>query len=171
MPTDIFVLSNYHSYKGGQNPNFDKSSSMLLDFKQGKYLAIEFWKALVVDKIRAITGEPFYIATVPSSTAGKSHPGFQALIPKLAQRLPIINKDYNLIKRKSTIDKLATGGNRSLSTHMSSLKVPHISVEKAPVILLDDVTTSGNSLKAAITLLSHARYNVIAAVILGKTVD
>ncbi|TMO88106.1 phosphoribosyltransferase [Pseudoalteromonas ruthenica] len=166
----IHSLSRYHPYHKGQNPAFDHISSMLLAFKKGEPQAVSFWLSRVEQKIKELMGEQsFYIATVPSSTKGKHHPGFKHLIPKLSRKFNVLNDSGNLIKRDETIDKLANGGNRAIEVHINSLSVPAPVNDKKPVILLDDVTTTGNSINAAISKLERAGYTVVAAIALGQT--
>lgn len=170
--TEIYSLSIYQPYRGGQNPNFDKSSGMLLDFKKGELKAVNYWYPQVSRLIWSLAGDtPFSIATVPSSTKGKKHPGFTMLVKRLASEFSIINSNTNLIGRTESIDKLATGGNREVSVHLHTLRVPTTTIDYNPVILLDDVTTTGNSITAAVSKLEDAGYTVIAAIALGKTAE
>ena len=167
--TRIQYLSFYHPYSGGNNEAFDHTSKMILAFKQGKPHAVSYWANVLKDRIYRITQEPFYIATVPSSTQGKAHPGFQKLVPMLGHSFKILNSRSNLLQRDATINKLASGGNRAVEVHIASLSVPFTCDDYKPVILLDDVTTTGNSMRAAISKLERAGYSVIAAIALGKT--
>lgn len=170
--TTIYSLSPYQPYHGGQNPDFDKSSGMLLDFKKGELKAVNYWYPQVAKMIRSLAGNtPFSIATVPSSTKGKKHPGFTELVSRLSREFSILNENKNLIGRTESIDKLASGGNRDIGVHLRTLEVPTSAKEYRPVVLLDDVTTSGNSMKAAISKLEDAGYTVIAAIALGKTAE
>lgn len=167
---NIHFLSLYHPYRNGQNAAFDHVSGMLLSFKKGEAKAVSFWLSRVEQKIsEVINQQPFHIATVPSSTKGKHHPGFSLLVPKLSNSFTVLNEKGNLIKRAESIDKLATGGNRAIELHVSSLTVPNPTKEYKPVVLLDDVTTTGNSMKAAISKLERAGYTVVLAIALGKT--
>lgn len=170
--TTIHYLSTYQPYHGGKNPDFDKSSGMLLDFKKGESRAVSYWYPHVSRLIRSLAGNtPFSIATVPSSTKGKKHLGFSELIVRLSREFHILNENRNLIGRTESIDKLASGGDRDIGIHLRTLKVPTSANEYRPVVLLDDVTTSGNSMKAAISKLEDAGYTVIAAIALGKTAE
>lgn len=167
-----YNLSEYHPYHGGNNPKFDFSSRMLLDFKNGKAEAVDFWYPKVARLILSITcGTSFFIATVPSSTFGKSHPGFSALIKKLGYEFDIQNEKGNLIARTESIDKLATGGDRNIGVHLNTLRVITAEAKYKPVILLDDVETTGNSIDAGISKLRDGGYTVIATITLGKTVN
>jgi predicted amidophosphoribosyltransferase len=167
---NIYYLSSYHPYHKGNNPAFDHISGMLLSFKRGDPSSIPFWLGRVEKAIKDnINDKPFYVATVPSSTKGKHHLGFSQLIPKLSQSLNVLNDKGNLLKRDATIDKLATGGERAIEVHVNSLSVASQVEGDKPVVLLDDVTTTGNSMRVAISKLNRAGYTVILAIALGKT--
>lgn len=52
------------------------------------------------------------------------------------------------------IEKLATGGNRNINIHFGSIEVnPNVSISGEVILVVDDVTTSGNSLYACRDIL------------------
>jgi hypothetical protein len=75
-----------------------------------------------------------------------------------------------LVRTKS-IQKLATGGSRSLQTQLGSMEVrtPAVFAGQS-VILLDDVMTSGNSLQAGSDLIRRAGATAVKCVALARTV-
>lgn len=166
----INYLSVYQPYRNGNNESFDHISGMLLSFKKGEDKSIQFWLGRIEKElISKLQTKSFYVATVPSSTKGKRHTGFEKLIPKLSGKFDILNEKKNLLKRDKSIEKLATGGDRAIEVHVNSLSVPTVGAADKNVVLLDDVTTTGNSMRAAISKLERAGYNVILAIALGKT--
>ena len=74
--------------------------------------------------------------------------------------------------RTRTIDKLARGGNRSVEVHLASI-APAERYEryfaKKAILLLDDVTTTGNSLRACSRLLDQYGADLIYPLALGRT--
>ena len=59
------------------------------------------------------------------------------------------------LQRKKSIDKLATGGARSYAVHMRSIEaVQDMDIAGDIVLLMDDVTTTGNSLYACKMILN-----------------
>ena len=163
----LFIYQPYHK---GKNKAFNHISGMLLSFKKGEDKSIQFWLGRIErELINQLQTKAFYIATVPSSTKGNKHLGFEKLIPKLSGKFDILNEKRNLIKRDKTIEKLANGGSRAIGVHINSLSVRTTEVAGKNVVLIDDVTTSGNSMRAAISKLERAGYNVIFAMALGKT--
>jgi predicted amidophosphoribosyltransferase len=71
--------------------------------------------------------------------------------------------------RHQTIEKLASGGKRDLA--LISMRVPRPEeIRDRDVFLIDDVTTTGNSLLAGRQLLQKAGARRIAALALAQTV-
>ncbi|WP_299948629.1 hypothetical protein [uncultured Microbulbifer sp.] len=170
MPIDY--LFDYHPYHGGKNPKHIGASVQLLKFKNGDPQAIQFFTSHVEAKLKATipSGTGFSVATVPSSTVGKAHRGFGPMIRLLKGSIPEINNDVNLLKRISCITPLHKGGNRTMSVHQKSLKAVDSIVTAQKVVLLDDVTTTGNSLQVAAGLLQQAGADVVLTLALCKTV-
>ena len=64
-----------------------------------------------------------------------------------------VNKVYYL-RRTETIDKLAYGGNRNKEIHMKTIStIEDVDISGEIVLLMDDVTTTGNSLYACKEIL------------------
>lgn len=67
-------------------------------------------------------------------------------------------------------EKLAHGGDRSKDSHIKSMEIRNASLIKGKnVLLLDDVTTSGNSLEAGCELLLKAGEQSVRRAAIGKT--
>ena len=91
------------------------------------------------------------------------------LARKLAAHDRIDMTDY-LIRTKE-IEKLATGGNRNIDVHLDSIAVdPGVSVTGEVILVVDDVTTSGNSLYASRDILLRNGASRVALLALGQTV-
>ena len=87
------------------------------------------------------------ICVVPSSDADKKESGIWMLGEMLAAD-GRKNKVYYLQRTKS-IDKLAYGGCRDRQVHMKTIStVDSIDINGDIILLMDDVTTTGNSLYA-----------------------
>lgn len=163
----IMCLGEYYPYRieGQINPHFDQWSGSILNLKRSKVPAIDFFYR----KLNPLLGTNFAIATVPSSNSENASPGIRKLAIKLAgnQR---IDATSCLIRHKS-IDKLATGGRRNQDVHFDSIQVqnPHL-IQGQEVLLLDDVSTSGNSLLACKALLMDAGAKSVQCLVLGQTV-
>lgn len=100
------------------------------------------------------------VAVVPSHKQGSnSDTGIYRIATGLAKcsKGKILDAT-SCLHRINRIEKLATGGDRSLETHLNSigLKEPGLIHEKR-VLLLDDVRCTGNSLKACQQILENAK--------------
>ena len=97
-------------------------------------------------------------------------------LKRLVRRL-VANNDADRVDATSCLvrarhfDKLAHGGDRSIDVHLKSIVVVHEElIEDEEVLVLDDVTTSGNSLEACKQLLLQAGARRVQKLALGKTV-
>lgn len=167
---DIIIYSNYHKYwldreRKIKNPSFDVFSGKILDLKEGKLSAINYFYHLIDAEIcPGVT-----ICVVPSSNAEKTVTGISMLAERLAQNNRI-NKVY-FLSRKQTIDKLATGGVRSREIHMQSIETMHdMDISHDIILLMDDVTTTGNSLYACKEILINRGAKEVEMFALGKAI-
>lgn len=75
------------------------------------------------------------------------------------------------LQRKKSIDKLATGGARSYAVHMRSIEaVQDMDIAGDIVLLMDDVTTTGNSLYACKMILEQSGAGEVEMFALGKAI-
>jgi len=167
---NIVVYSNYHKYwldkeRKIKNPLFDVFSGKILDLKEGKMSAIRYFYNLLDHEIcKDIT-----ICVVPSSDAEKKTSGIGMLGEMLAENNRV-NKVY-FLTRKRSIDKLALGGNRNREMHMKTIgKMEDMEIKGDIVLLMDDVTTTGNSLYACREKLLEYGANVVEMFALGKAI-
>ncbi|RHV45033.1 hypothetical protein DXB46_16155 [Lachnospiraceae bacterium OM04-12BH] len=167
---DIVVYSNYHKYwldreRKIKNPLFDVYSGKILDLKEGKMSAVQYFYQLLDPEIRrGVT-----ICVVPSSNSEIKESGIGKLGEMLAGN-GRKNKVY-FLRRNKSIDKLATGGNRSMETHMKSIStVLDMDIDNDIVLLMDDVTTTGNSLYACKEILLQNGAREVEMFALGKAI-
>nr|WP_297704296.1 hypothetical protein [uncultured Butyrivibrio sp.] len=137
----------------------------ILDLKEGKENAIEYFYNLIDCEIcKDVT-----ICIVPSSKMGNVETGMAKLAEKLANNG---RKDrVHFLVREKDIDKLATGGNRSRFIHLDSIgALQGESIKGDVVLLMDDVTTSGNSLYACKEILLAHGASHVEMFALGKAI-
>jgi hypothetical protein len=162
----IVTCGTYHPYwvGGVRNPSFSAHSGKILDLKDGMERGIEHFREFLEDKI--LPGIP--IAVVPSSDPEKAKSGLCILGERLAAAGRI--DATGCLVRTKKIDKLAHGGNRAIEVHLESIVVQNAKLIKGKdVLLLDDVTTSGNSLAACKRLLLDAGASRVQMLAIGKT--
>lgn len=167
---DIVVYSNYHRYWQNKelrikNPYFDVFSGKILDLKEGKPEAVKYFYNLINDEIC----DGVTICVVPSSDSSKIQSGIGMLGSMLAEN-GRVNKVYYL-RRIQTIDKLALGGRRDKEIHMKTIStLDDVDVTGDIILLMDDVTTTGNSLYACKEILLQRGARVVKMFALGKAV-
>ncbi|MCU0541047.1 MAG: phosphoribosyltransferase [Oscillatoriaceae cyanobacterium Prado104] len=169
---DIYYLRNYHPLKwqGEENDCFDYFSEKILDLKNKETTSVDFWFHELKKHLKR--DESFAIAVVPSHSSGDRVSGIHLVAQKLAKSLPEHITDATLcLIRVKNIDRLSTGGNRELDVHFESMKVINLElIQNKNVLLLDDVSTTGNSLRAGKELLLKAGASKVKCIALGKTV-
>lgn len=171
--SSIEHLYSYHPYwYYGQNTDF--ISKMIMDIKcdddeewkvQRKSRAINFF----CDEISKIITSGFVVCIVPSSKPQKLDTGIREIAKKLCKKNNLIDGTDCLV-RVVEIETLHDGGNRDKNVHLNSIKVKNINIIKnREILLLDDVTSTGNSLKACKELLLKAGAKKVKCLAIGKT--
>lgn len=168
---EVLFLHDYHPYRMpgsmDKNPAFTPTDGLILDVKEGKVGAVTHFAALIAD----MTRENVLVAVVPGHDPEKTESGIRTIAQKIAASDGRRDGTALLVRHKK-INKLATGGNRSLEVHLNSIKVVDKAkiLEGANVLLLDDITTSNNSLEACKQLLRAAGAVRVQMLALGRTV-
>ena len=162
----ILNYCTYYPYRihGEKNPQFDETSATLLALKRSEKYAIDS----IFNLLERDLHNNVVVAIVPSSTANTTTHGLYKVANKLAKKGKVDGS--SCLVRHTSIDKLATGGNRNIDVHLNSVKVENNAIiYDKYVILLDDITTSGNSLKACKQLLLEAGAKGVQCLAIGKT--
>jgi predicted amidophosphoribosyltransferase len=172
--TGYCYVREYHPWHGGHNPQFGRDDGKILDFKDGKDAAIKEVADILTEKLGRIrASDRIVLAMVPGHKAKRSNTGtpLSRVIRRLATSF---DRRYvaapDLLLRYKSIPKLATGGVRSIEVHLNSIAVSDPdSVNDATIVVLDDVTTSGNSLLASRVLLEVYEPAQVGLLALGMT--
>jgi predicted amidophosphoribosyltransferase len=167
---DIIVLGTYrpwghHKQMGGDGSNWPEHSRRILDLKEGKKVGVDYFFDYMSDKLKRVEA----IAIVPSHDPAKGPGGLHTLARRLAASRGCVDAS-SALRRHTKIDKLASGGDRSIGVHLNSIDVPERGLIKGnKVLLVDDVMTSGNSLLACRKILLKAGASEVKCVALGRT--
>ncbi|MCR5790142.1 MAG: hypothetical protein K6G83_09685 [Lachnospiraceae bacterium] len=166
---EIIALRRYHRYwisKSRREKNlcageFDR---LILDLKERNCKAIKYFEKMIAPFLR----KGFTICVVPSSYSSVRNNGIRYLGRKLTENG---RKDCTgFLIRQFDIKKLTEGGNRSKRIHYASIRVAEdVSIDGEDVLLLDDITTSGNSLRACRDILIANGARSVEMLALGRT--
>jgi len=170
--SDTYYVIDYHPYWHGNNPEFSDEDGLLLDFKKGYDSAVRYFfnkLSYRLDKVYEAGGSitNIWLCPVPSHDPNNKNNNVYDLISRY-RKFP----SAKILKRTRLVDKLASGGNRDVSVHTNSI-VSDSSVKLgsgAVVILVDDVATTGNSIKACKSILMRRTdVSSVVCVVIAKT--
>lgn len=163
----IGYLGEYHPYDHGTNPLFDQYSRNILNIKDGR-LGSELPFAPLLAEHTHLLAPHAVLTYYPSSEAGKEKQGLAGLIRMVARQDDEVLSD--LLIRSRTVDKRATGGDRSLEVQLGSIEVSKPArIRGKLVVVVDDVVTTGTSLVAARQLLLKAGAGDVLQIALART--
>lgn len=153
-----------HPYYPTWTNKFDRNSERILDFKDGEGEAFRHYLNVLNEALpRSGTVVP-----VPSHA-----PSNRGSVVQLASELGNLKKRVDgsdCLVRHTKIDKLSEGGNRNPAVHVNSVKVENETlIANRPAILIDDVVTSGGSMKGCSYLLSESGAQKVYCVSLSRT--
>jgi hypoxanthine phosphoribosyltransferase len=168
---ESYYLINYHPcyLREEENPYFDEWSEKLLKLKHKEQKVVDFWDGQLEEHLN---DEVFAVAVVPSSSSENKISGIHLVAQKIVQSGQLNRTDAtSCLIRHQSIDKLALGVSRELANHTNSIEVinRHL-IKNKNVLLVDDISTTGNSLLACKELLLKAGASKVKCVALGKTV-
>lgn len=161
----ILYLGQYHPWHGGSNPAFDEFSGRILDVKDIKAKGIDFFHQRLEPKLLpGIT-----IVVFPSAAPATVESGLMQIAKRLVANERV--DGTTCLRRHTAVPKSATGGQRNEAKHLNSIVVENRTVITGKnVLLLDDVTTSGSSIRAGLQLLRAHAPAYLQALCLAKTV-
>jgi len=158
-----------------KNEKFDQAhSGLILTAKDSRHAghgrAIKDFAGMVEEYLSRFAHEQsIELAIVPSHEAGKVSPALEKVAAQLCKNKRFGYRSGSLTRTK-TIPKLAIGGDRSLAVHYNSVKFTASNRSRWPVLVIDDVSTTGNSLAACADLVQESGVVVVGGLVLGRTV-
>ncbi len=112
--------------------------------------------------------EEYVICVIPTHAVGTAPSGVRTIAKQLCSHLIINGTDA--ISRAFEIQKKTVGGSRDMQLEIKSLTVTDESIVRGrQVLLLDDVTTTGTSLKAGKCLIEQSGAEIVVLLALAKT--
>ncbi len=176
---NIITLGRYYPKHGRPYKDMDEFSIMILDIKKdetkldpkpGEYYYYKKAINYFTNRLHAILSdtEEYVICVMPTHAKGTAPSGIRTIAKRLCA--PPIIDGTDVISRVFEIPKKAIGGSRDLQLEIESLTVRNETIVKdRQVLLLDDVTTTGTSLKAGKYQLERAGVALVALHALAKT--
>ena len=174
----IYKLCDYPPYRrlGADNPDRNKDTYRIMDLKNPKAVnhgdAVKHFgknfSAGLKKLTESIKTDKLQVSIVPSSKKGKRSTGLEAIID-MVEDLNVIY-DPQFLNRDEDVPAAHEGGDRSIEKHIKSISVRRVPDPDIPMLILDDVTTTGNSLEACDKILSMKGVKTIYKVAIGKTV-
>ena len=174
---DYFMM-DYYSYKSGQK---DWDSQTLVYLKMGNVYnedrkdefieRIQTWLLACINKIRAKhPGKEIVFGFAPGHSPNSSDSFMitELDVNSLCQD-PKFSVKPKLLKRFIEVPKQATGGYRSVETHLDSIKVTKDLADKI-VCIMDDVRTTGCTLTACRQLVEGRGATQVYTLAIGQTV-
>lgn len=176
---NILTLGKYYPKYDRQYKDMDKFSSLVLDIKKdvitldATSIEHHYYKQAInyfTNQLHSILSdtEEYVICVMPTHAVGTPPSGIRTIAKQLCS--PPIIDGTDVLSRVFEIPKKAIGGSRDLQLEIESLTLRNESIVKGrQVLLLDDVTTTGTSLKAGKYILERAGVALIALLALAKT--
>jgi hypothetical protein len=167
---EISAFGEYHPWgqhkaRGGDGSNYPTYSGKILDLKDKKDSGIIYFFNLIEPLIR----KDVTLVTVPSHDPQKTINGIRELAQRICIDDPRIDATEVLVREKP-VAKQAHGGNRNKENHLKSIVVKSpILIRGRRVLLLDDVVSTGGSMRACKELLLSAGAREVHCAALGKT--
>jgi hypothetical protein len=176
---NIITLGKYYPKYDRQYKDMDKFSDMILDIKKdekkldpqsGEYYYYKKAINYFTNQLRSILSdtEEYVICVIPTHAVGTAPSGIRTIAKRLCS--PPIIDGTDVLSRAFEIPKKAIGGNRDLQKEIESLIVSDENIIRdRQVLLMDDITTTGTSLKAGKYRMERAGVALIALLALAKT--
>jgi len=176
-----YFLGSYYYYDSSSP---DPYSRRILDFKEGKPLAIEYFQHVVLQAFSQIEDELlgdasfWYLVAMPPHTAGKRNDPCEDVVIPLVQHFSWLHLLSGALQRTETVQKAATAAKENrprpdVETHKRTIRYsgPRIQREDYGILLIDDIYTNGRMFNACYDIMNRATHcQQIKGFFLGKTV-
>lgn len=176
---NIITLGRYYPKHDRPYKDINEFSNMVLNTKKdetkldqnsGEYYYYKNAINYFTNRLRAILSDTkeYVICVIPTHTKGTAPSGIKTIAKRLSS--PPIIDGTDVISRVFEIPKKAIDGSRDLQLEIESLTMRNETIVKGrQVLLLDDVTTTGTSLKAGKYVIERAGAKIVALLALAET--
>ncbi len=174
-------MFDYEPFRDGNNPNHTGDSQTLVYMKGGTVYdqarKEDFIKRVVAWLKAQCIGNNVVMAIAPGHEATKDPSGFMhEIVGIVIANNPTITDGRQLLVRNETVLKQSrTSGVRDESTHRGTISInPRFTVQDLnkdkTVIILDDVWTSGSTLRVCKEVMLTTNPEQVKLYVIGKTV-
>lgn len=146
----------------------DSQSSLLRLFKQGHKQAIQHYYYLVQIWLRGNINSPHLVMAVPGSKAGKTN-SITKLTAALPLNLNLVEDATKAIKKIHSTKSFCKTNKRNTDLLKASLEIDHNIIKDKNILLLDDVTTTGQTFTTIEEMLLDAGAASVICLSLAKT--
>lgn len=165
--SDVIYFDEYHPKRQGSNPKFDDISRRILNLKDMRPRAIDYYFKEINEIIDPKSS--FVVCVLPSSEKGVELSGIRSIANRLSAQNNQVNGTGVLYRNKS-MEKKHLGGPRDFDEEYKSITLQEANlIAGKQVLLLDDVTTTEMSLRVGKQLLLKGNANIVAMLALAKT--
>ena len=167
-------IHDYHPYRRGYNTEFQAIDRLILDLKDGKEFGIAWAVEELKRELRIFrTHGPLLVVVPPHDPARHTEQGIRQAAKRLvvARAWNGLAPGIDCLHRTRSVAKKAMGGSRDLAGELETVGVVNERILLGRyVLLLDDVTTSGTTLKAGTQILGDAGAREVVEIAIGRTV-
>jgi predicted amidophosphoribosyltransferase len=173
-PKGINYLYDYYPKRYEEHGEISRA---ILRFKDGNEAEIERFANEIKEALILKAGndisvyEGAKVLTVPSHLHGEWSDSLRMVARTICKELHMINYSRALV-RTTNHEKLSLGGDRSIESHVRTIELKKsFDIKGQRILLLDDITTTGNSILACARILNMAGAAGVEAVVIGQTVQ
>ncbi len=169
---NIYYIHTYYPVRYEEHKGV---SEELLRFKNGNQSSITRFSAdliialfdLTKGNVSMLKGVP--LALVPSHSANHWSSSLENVADTLCSQFGMANYSKAIMRVKDH-EKLAYGGDRSIDSHMKTLSIDtNFPLQGKTIFVMDDITTTGHSLRACADVLYNAGAIKVIAIAIAKT--
>ena len=183
LEDSLKYMIEYHPYNDGKNPNHTKGSDSqtLVFLKDGRYSdsasflerkskfqrRIKLWVRGIIDE--ESNKDNVVIAIAPGHSPSSKPNFLHEIIGSVSHKQSMDGR--KLLYRAEEVEKAAHGGRRDQSRHEETICISSPkSVKRKVVYIIDDVWTTGATLRACATIMKKAGAAQVYLLAVGKTV-
>jgi predicted amidophosphoribosyltransferase len=177
----LFDYQKWYLSNGDKNPKIDAVTHHILNLKHNPGAekhdphrhakAVTFFSRRLTVALGRLSEKqtPKLAVMIPSSTAHNISEGLASIVLNACHPRSIPH-NCSCLTRVKSVSKKATGGSRSVEQHFHSIIIEGNAFERGSrILLIDDVTTTGNSMRACKQLLQDAGAGDVIMLALTQT--